>query len=203
MFRLPLSSSGLHSPLYGLRCPASTSCLGRHSCPADRCPNSSSLYPPQAAVVAVARKGLLAPFRPQRGRLHTKKLALRFTLFCVAPLESPSVAARQLPVGERFGKRHLLLSACGCRAATPNRRNEKKSLSEAARFFPLRLPLWVYQGRAALDSWVQRVEIAGAFLVLFCAAKENISGGKAPCKRHQTFPTRLHPCRKPALNHPT
>ena len=38
----------------GLRCPASTSCLGRHSCPADRGPNNSSLYPPQAAVVAVA-----------------------------------------------------------------------------------------------------------------------------------------------------
>ena len=28
--------------------------------PAGRCPNSSSLYPPLAAVVAVARKGLLA-----------------------------------------------------------------------------------------------------------------------------------------------
>ena len=38
----------------GLRYPASTSCLGRHSCPADRGPNSSSLYPPQAVVVAVA-----------------------------------------------------------------------------------------------------------------------------------------------------
>ena len=38
----------------GLRCPATTSCLEWHSCPADRGPNSSSLYPPQAAVVAVA-----------------------------------------------------------------------------------------------------------------------------------------------------
>ena len=37
-----------------MRYPASTSCLERHSCPADRGPNSSSLYPPQAAVVAVA-----------------------------------------------------------------------------------------------------------------------------------------------------
>ena len=37
-----------------MRYPASTSCLKRHSCPADRGPNSSSLYPPQAAVVAVA-----------------------------------------------------------------------------------------------------------------------------------------------------
>ena len=73
----------------GLRYPASTSCLGRHSCPADRGPNSSSLFPPQAAVVAVARKGLLAPFRPRRGSRNGKKLAaslnaffsfLRFTL---------------------------------------------------------------------------------------------------------------------------
>ena len=59
----------------GLRYPASTSCLGRHSCPADRGPNSSSLFPPQAAVVAVARKGLLAPFRPRRGSRNGKKLA--------------------------------------------------------------------------------------------------------------------------------
>ena len=48
-----------------------------------------------------------------------------------------------------------------------NRRNEKKAFSEAASFFPFRHPLWDYQGRAALDSWIQRVEIAGGFLVLF------------------------------------
>ena len=49
----------------GLRHPASASCLGRHSHPAGRCPNSSSLHPPQAAVVAVANKGLLAPSDPK------------------------------------------------------------------------------------------------------------------------------------------
>ena len=38
----------------GLRHPASASCLGRHSHPAGRCPNSSSLFRPLAAVVAVA-----------------------------------------------------------------------------------------------------------------------------------------------------
>ena len=59
----------------GLRHPASASCLGRHSHPAGRCPNSSSLYPPLAAVVAVANKGLLAPFNPKEDGLHTKKLA--------------------------------------------------------------------------------------------------------------------------------
>ena len=38
----------------GLRLPASTSHLERCSCLAGRGPNSSSLFPPQAAVVAVA-----------------------------------------------------------------------------------------------------------------------------------------------------
>ena len=38
----------------GLRLPASASCLARHSHPAGRCPNSSSLFRPLAAVVAVA-----------------------------------------------------------------------------------------------------------------------------------------------------
>ena len=65
----------------GLRYPASTSCLGRHSCPADRGPNSSSLYPPQAAVVAVARKGLLAPFRPRRRSRSGKMLAASLNAF--------------------------------------------------------------------------------------------------------------------------
>ena len=39
--------------------------LRYRSHPAGRCPNSSSLYPPQAAVVAVANKGLLAPSDPK------------------------------------------------------------------------------------------------------------------------------------------
>ena len=39
---------------YGLRLPASASCLGRHSRLAGRCPNNSSLFPPLAAVVVVA-----------------------------------------------------------------------------------------------------------------------------------------------------
>ena len=49
--------------------------------PAGRCPNSSSLYPPQAAVVAVARKGLLAPFRPRRSCRNGKKLAASLNAF--------------------------------------------------------------------------------------------------------------------------
>ena len=61
----------------GLRHPASASCLGRHSHPAGRCPNSSSLYPPLAAVVAVA-------------------LFSRFS-----DLKAPQPLRRQLPAGER------------------------------------------------------------------------------------------------------
>ena len=56
----------------GLRLPASASCLGRHSHPAGRGPNSSSLFLPQAAVVAVANYGLLALNNPKAVGLHTK-----------------------------------------------------------------------------------------------------------------------------------
>ena len=42
------------SAAYGLRLPASASCLGRHLRLAGRCPNNSSLFPPLAAVVVVA-----------------------------------------------------------------------------------------------------------------------------------------------------
>ena len=55
--------------------------LRYRSHPAGRCPNSSSLYPPQAAVVAVARKGLLAPFRPRRSCRSTKMLAASLNAF--------------------------------------------------------------------------------------------------------------------------
>ena len=44
----------MRSASYGLRHPASASCLGRHARLAGRCPNNSSLFPPLAAVVAVA-----------------------------------------------------------------------------------------------------------------------------------------------------
>ena len=46
---------------YGLRHPADASCLEQHSHPAGRCPNSNSLFPPQAAVVAVAGHSIARP----------------------------------------------------------------------------------------------------------------------------------------------
>ena len=98
----------------GLRYPASTSCLGRHSCPADRGPNSSSLFPPQAAVVAVARKGLLAPFRPRRGCRNGKKLvaALRRVAapsVCFAAARILLAAAPTAPPCFRHWRRSSLL----------------------------------------------------------------------------------------------
>ena len=84
----------------GLRLPASASCLERHSHPAGRGPNSSSLFPPQAAVVAVANQGLLAPSNPKEERLHTK---------------NPSRFARGFFVFRRFevaARRNVRSTAC-------------------------------------------------------------------------------------------
>ena len=51
----------------GSRLPAAASCLGRHAHPAGRSPNSSSLFLPLAAVVAVAQ-GLFSPPDCSTGR---------------------------------------------------------------------------------------------------------------------------------------
>ena len=75
----------------GLRPPASASCLGRHSHPADRCPNSSSLYPPLAAVVAVANKGcspLIIP-RQRSKRKNASRFAQRIFFFFASPICRP------------------------------------------------------------------------------------------------------------------
>ena len=87
----------------GLRHPASASCLGRHSHPAGRCPNSSSLYPPLAAVVAVANKGLLALDNP-KAEVETKKCQpLRsthfFFFFRFSDLQAPQSLRNSSPQG--------------------------------------------------------------------------------------------------------
>ena len=46
---------------YGLRHPADASCFEQHSHPAGRCPNSNFLFPPLAAVVAVAGHSIARP----------------------------------------------------------------------------------------------------------------------------------------------
>ena len=48
----------------------------------------------------------------------------------------------------------------------------------------------VTRGEQPLVRASRASKVAGAFLVLFWHAKENIPGGDASCKRHQTCPTR-------------
>ena len=82
----------------GLRLPASALCLGRHSHSAGRCPNSSSLFLPLAAVIAVANEGLHAPSNPKEDGLHTKnpsRSAKGFFVF--RRFQGPSAAAAAAP----------------------------------------------------------------------------------------------------------
>ena len=60
-----------------------------------------------------------------------------------------------------------------CEAA--NRRNEKKALSAATSFFPFRQPLRDYQGRAALDSCLPRLESSGCFSGSLLARKRELN----------------------------
>ena len=60
-----------------------------------------------------------------------------------------------------------------CEAA--NRRNEKKALSAATSFFPFRQLLRDYQGRAALDSCLPRLESSGCFSGSLLARKRELS----------------------------
>ena len=79
-----------------------------------------------------------------------------------------------------------------CEAA--NRRNEKKAFSAAASFFPFRQLLRDYQGRAALDSCLPRLESSGCFSGSLLARKRELSLTEralypAPQARTPTQPT--------------
>ena len=91
---------------FELRHPTDASCLEQHSHPAGRCPNSNSLFPPQAAVVAVADHSIARPTAcgsrvpPQRtvlgetpahapahaGEVHIRQLLGRYGLCTVERL---------------------------------------------------------------------------------------------------------------------
>ena len=60
-----------------------------------------------------------------------------------------------------------------CEAA--NRRNEKKALSAATSFFPFRQLLRDYQGRAALDSCLPRLESSWCFSGSLLVRKRELS----------------------------
>ena len=101
----------------GLRHPASASCLGRHSHPAGRCPNSSSLFRPLAALVAVALGCFCAVFSdvaaavrihprlwPQRSYIRKTPVYFYTSVFLVGAggFEPPKLKAADLqsvPIG--------------------------------------------------------------------------------------------------------
>ena len=72
---------------FELRHPADASCFEQHSHPAGRCPNSNSLFPPQAAVVAVAGHSIARPIAfgnrvpPQRTVLRETTVTPDFTIY--------------------------------------------------------------------------------------------------------------------------
>ena len=65
----------------GLRHPASASCLGKHSHPAGRCPNSSSLHPPLARCSHRKPAAADAVCRYDSSREKTKKKSPQAFLF--------------------------------------------------------------------------------------------------------------------------
>ena len=81
------SGSFLLGHEYGLRHPADASCFEQHSHPAGRCSNSNSLFPPQAAVVAVAGHSIARPIAfgnrvpPQRTVLRETTVTPDFTIY--------------------------------------------------------------------------------------------------------------------------
>ena len=72
---------------FELRHPADALCLEQHSHPAGRCPNSNFLFPPLAAVVAVAGHSIASPIAfgnrvpPQRTVLRETTVTPDFTIY--------------------------------------------------------------------------------------------------------------------------
>ena len=113
----------------GSRLPAAASCLGRHAHPAGRSPNSSSLFLPLAAVVAVAQ-GLFYPpdcsagrccsnppafvslTHKQNKKLQRAKYARAF-LVGAGGFEPPKLKAADLqsvPIGHSGTRPHILFA---------------------------------------------------------------------------------------------
>ena len=61
----------------------------------------------------------------------------------------------------------------------------------------------VTRGEQPLVRASRASKVAGAFLVLFWHAKENVPGGNAFCKRHETLNTRLRSAREFSVPHGT
>ena len=100
---------------FELRHPADASCLEQHSHPAGRCPNSNSLFPPQAAVVAVAGHSIARP-TACGSRVPPQRTVLGETP-AHAPVHAREVAIRQL-LG-RYGLRTVERLCALCTALHP------------------------------------------------------------------------------------
>ena len=96
---------------FELRHPTDASCLEQHSHPAGRCPNSNSLFPPQAAVVAVAGHSIARP-TACGSRVPPQRTVLGET-----PAHAGEVAIRQF-LG-RYGLRTVERLCALCAALHP------------------------------------------------------------------------------------
>ena len=96
---------------FELRHPTDASCLEQHSHPAGRCPNSNSLFPPQAAVVAVAGHSIARP-TACGSRVPPQRTVLGET-----PAHAGEVTIRQL-LG-RYGLRTVERLCALCAALHP------------------------------------------------------------------------------------
>jgi len=96
---------------FELRHPADALCLEQHSHPAGRCPNSNSLFPPQAAVVAVADHSIARP-TACGSRVPPQRTVLGET-----PAHAGEVTIRQL-LG-RYGLRTVERLCALCAALHP------------------------------------------------------------------------------------
>ena len=88
--------------------------------------------------------------------------------------------------------------------ATFKSAKHKKSFSVATWIFCMEPNCFgVTRGEQPLVRASRASKVAGAFLVLFWHAKENIPGGDAFCKRHQTLNTRPRFAREALRHFPT
>ena len=121
----------------------------------------------------------------------------------VSPPSLSLLAQCRLP---RKGSFYPCGEACVlCRAARrvsdSKSAQHKKSFSEATWIFCMEpICFGVTRGVQPLVRASRASKVAGAFLVLFWHAKENVSGGNAFCKRQKTCPTRNRSARE-AIRH--
>ena len=124
--------------------------------------------PPAISTRWIHEKGAARPFQTPKG-LSKPKNASRFA-------KRIFLCFSHLRLRRRFylsAELHALRGRNTCCEAA-NRRNEKKALSAATSFFPFRQLLRDYQGRAALDSCLPRLESSGCFSGSLLARKREL-----------------------------